>query len=56
MVHNFPSFLNTIQKYIKYKNNHRYSILLIRIFAVLIGLLTGRAVINSWAVNAKTHN
>lgn len=29
---------------------------MIRIFAVLIGFLTGRAVVNSWTVNAKTHN
>jgi hypothetical protein len=33
-----------------------YSILMIRIFAILMGFLTGRTVVSSWTVNAVTHN
>jgi hypothetical protein len=29
---------------------------MLRIFAILIGLLRGRVVVNSWTVNAYTHN
>jgi hypothetical protein len=29
---------------------------MIRIFALVIGFLTGRAVVSSWTINAPTHN
>jgi hypothetical protein len=29
---------------------------MIGIFAILIGFLTGRAIVDSWTVDARTHN